>query len=577
MDIMAKKLKMEKLLYSSVLIVIIAGILLIFQNVQAQAAGVTTNVNPVSNQKVNQGQTSAIKPVNQTNTVNKANEIKTNYKNVPLTQSNQVNVTQNNQAVVQNKQNSVPTNKVVTTNAVPVKTTVVSRNEVQAKPQIKANQNIQTAPKVIQNKQPQKIAKAVNTKTKLVSQPVKKKSTTVATKPKQNNTIKVAAQKTNLKKTNVPVKTTKANTKKVQPAKKVTVNKKQLAPVNKKKVKQVAKPKQSKAIKAPSKTVKNKKTKSVSTKKVQFLAATTKSQPVKKATTTVTTQTKAKATPKPVPKVTPKPTTSNYYNQAPKRWPSNIPGSENVRDFGQTTYASGINDALKIMKASGNKGVTIEHTKAKEANIATVFNWNPTTKKLTYGTGTAIGKHTILTANHVVNDQQAHKPMSPSKIQNLKIDLLREGSKVARTVNVTGVKMMQYGDVTLLYTNEDLSKYMTIRKIAPESAITNIKANTPIHLYHYGLPSGNFKKDPMGTMYHSKGKYSMMARNVNPIGYYQMMAEPGSSGGAILNSKNEVLGVHAFRIASGEYQKYNLNTMAELRGNLRKEVIKNIK
>ena len=42
-----------------------------------------------------------------------------------------------------------------------------------------------------------------------------------------------------------------------------------------------------------------------------------------------------------------------------------------------------------------------------------------------------------------------------------------------------------------------------------------------------------------------------------------MMAEPGSSGGAILNSKNEVLGVHAFRIASGDYQKYNLNTMAE--------------
>lgn len=38
-------------------------------------------------------------------------------------------------------------------------------------------------------------------------------------------------------------------------------------------------------------------------------------------------------------------------------------------------------------------------------------------------------------------------------------------------------------------------------------------------------------------MYHSKGKYSMTARNVNPIGYYQMMAEPGSSGGAVLNSK----------------------------------------
>ena len=31
------------------------------------------------------------------------------------------------------------------------------------------------------------------------------------------------------------------------------------------------------------------------------------------------------------------------------------------------------------------------------------------------------------------------------------------------------------------------------------------------------------------------------ARNVNPIGYYQMMAEPGSSGGAVLNSKMKSL------------------------------------
>ena len=45
-----------------------------------------------------------------------------------------------------------------------------------------------------------------------------------------------------------------------------------------------------------------------------------------------------------------------------------------MRDFGQTTKESGIDDALKIMKKSGNKGVTIEHTKAKDANIATVFN-----------------------------------------------------------------------------------------------------------------------------------------------------------------------------------------------------------
>lgn len=396
-----------------------------------------------------------------------------------------------------------------------------------------------TTPKIVQNKPPQKSTATHNHK--IVPQPVKQSVKAPAKiAPKMKPQLLAST-----------VNTTKAKTKPVAPVKKVAVAQKKVVPVNTKKPAVAAKA------------------------KPQLLATTTKSQPAKKAPVKVAS--KPKAVPKPAPKVAPKPTTSNYYNQAPKRWPANMTGGDNVRDFGQTTYASGINDALKIMKASGNKGVSIEHTTPQAANIATVYNWNPTTKALTYGTGTAIGKHTILTANHVVNDQQAHRPMTPSKVQNLRINLSQQGSKIMRTLTVTGVKMMQYGDVALLYTNEDISKYMSVRKIAPEASITNMKANTPIHLYHYGLPAGQFKNDPMGTMYHSRGKYSMMARNVNPIGYYQMMAEPGSSGGAILNSKSEVIGVHAFRIASGEYQKYNLNTMAELRGNLRKEVLQNIK
>ncbi|WP_316959088.1 trypsin-like serine peptidase [Staphylococcus simulans] len=457
-------------------------------------------------------------------------------------------------------------------------------------PQVVSTEAVQTPP-IVPNKPLQKTSNVITKQNTKVSPPVKSIKKAASVKP-------IKAVPSNVKQTKA--KTTFTSPKGIKPqhlsssvkksklavkkvAKKAPVTKKSKVVSKSKIVK--AKPKANTKSKPKAKTVSKKKVPVVSKKKastvpkkkVQLLSTTVKKAPVKKKTVVVTT--KPKAAPKPVPKVAPKPKApvSNYYNQAPKLWPKGIPGSENVRDFGQTTYASGINDALKIMKASGNKGVTINHTTAKAANIATIFNYNPTTKKLTYGTGTVIGKHTILTANHVVNDSQARKPMTPSKVQNLRIDLLREGSKVARTVTVTGVKMLQYGDVALLYTKEDLSKYMTVRKIAPEASITKIKANTPIHMYHYGLPAGKFKNDPMGTMYHSTGKYSMMARNVNPIGYYQMIAEPGSSGGAVLNSKNEVLGVHAFRIASGEYQKYNLNTMAELRGKLRQEVIKNIK
>ena len=181
--------------------------------------------------------------------------------------------------------------------------------------------------------------------------------------------------------------------------------------------------------------------------KPQILSATVKNKPSNTQIKKAKASKSVKVTPKSSKK---KQTNLNYYNQAPKRWSSKIPGSDNVRDFGQTTSASGINDALKIMKASGNKGVTLEHTNAKAANIATVFNWNPTAKALTYGTGTAIGKHTIITANHVINNQQAHKPMTPSSTQNLRINLLQEGSKVARSLQVTGVKMLQYGDVALV-------------------------------------------------------------------------------------------------------------------------------
>lgn len=459
---------------------------------------------------------------------------------------------------------------------------VIPKQQTELKqPQVVKAEAVQTAP-IVTNKPLQKASNVITKQNTKVSLPVKsvKKAAPVKTQPvKSTKAAPPKVKQTKAKTTYTSPKGIKpqhlsSSVKKPKPtAKKVTVTKKSKVVSKSKPAK--AKPKAKTVSKKKTPVVSKKKTSAVPKKKVQLLSTTAKKAPVKKKTVVVTT--KPKAAPKPVPKVAPKVSVSNYYNQAPKLWPKEIPGSENVRDFGQTTFASGINDALKIMKASGNKGVTINHTTAKAANIATVFNYNPSTKKLTYGTGTAIGKHTILTANHVVNDSQARKPMTPSKVQNLRIDLLREGSKVARTVTVTGVKMLQYGDVALLYTKEDLSKYMTVRKIAPESSITKIKANTPIRMYHYGLPAGKFKNDPMGTMYYSTGKYSMMARNVSPIGYYQMMAEPGSSGGAVLNSKNEVLGVHAFRIASGEYQKYNLNTMAELRGKLRQEVIKNIK
>ncbi|WP_241959188.1 trypsin-like serine peptidase [Mammaliicoccus vitulinus] len=468
---------------------------------------------------------------------------------VKTVHANETQLPNQNKVLEQNNKDSTP-QSIVKKDSTQVTSKVVSNQKIQPKSQVTTTKKVQSAPTVVQNQKPQNTSTAVtNHNTQTSSQAVinKTATTTKVTKPKAAPVKKKKAQTLS---TTTKSKPTKTVVKKAKTATTTKVTKPKAVPVKKKKAQTLSTSTKSK----PSKTV---------VKKAKTVAKPTKNI-------------KPKVTPKVTKKKTTKTTKTSYYNKAPKAWSSKIPGSDNVRDFGQSTNASGINDALKIMKSSGNKGVTINHTTPKAANIATIFNWNPKAKTLTYGTGTAIGKHTILTANHVINNPQAHKPMTPSSVNNLRINLLQQGLKAVRTLNVTGVKMMKYGDVALLYTKEDISKYMKIRKIAPEKSITNIKANTPIHMYHYGLPTGKYKKDPMGTMYYSKGKYSLMARNVNPIGYYQMMAEPGSSGGAILNSKNEVLGVHAFRIDSGDFKKYHLNTMAELRGKLRKEILKYI-
>src|SRR5699024_3224559 len=95
--------------------------------------------------------------------------------------------------------------------------------------------------------------------------------------------------------------------------------------------------------------------------KTQTLSTTTKKQKTKKLETKpIGKQAKASKSVNVIPKTSQKTSKiSNYYNQASKTWSSKLPGSDNVRDFGQTTEASGINDALKIMKKSGNKGVTL--------------------------------------------------------------------------------------------------------------------------------------------------------------------------------------------------------------------------
>jgi glutamyl endopeptidase len=86
----------------------------------------------------------------------------------------------------------------------------------------------------------------------------------------------------------------------------------------------------------------------------------------------------------------------------------------------------------------------------------------------------------------------------------MRINILQEGSKIVRRIGVFAfIALIELSDaIFLIFIYFEISSYVYTRE-------------------------------------NSKGKYTMPARNVNPIGYYQMMAEPGSSGGAVLNSKND--------------------------------------
>lgn len=563
--------------YKVVAILIVMALTLIFQFNKVQAADLNTDEENLSTQNlakeiVTEQESSALNDKEKLPQKSEINNVENTELETPQTSVINEKVQPN---VSQSKD-------IVQKSSAQTTTKTTSNEKKQPTSQETTIKNVKPTSKSIHNKQHQSQSKVVTKNNKkIVSSTVKNKKVTAISKSKQIKTSKSVAKSSKNNKSKASSKQSKAkkpqtlshsvkskNTKQHKVTKKVSKTKKA---TTKSKAKASKKSKSSKKAKSSAKSKKSKAAKSKS-KKPQTLSTATKSKSSKKVTKKASSKKKTTSTKSTKTKTT----KTSYYNKPPKAWSYKFPGSDTVRDFGQTTNASGVNDALKIMKASGNKGLSIEHTNPKAANLAMIYNWNPISQALSYGTGTAIGKHTILTANHVVNDPEAHKPMTPSKTENLRVSLQQEGSKIVNTLSVIGVKMMQFGDVALVYTNEDLSKYMKIRPIASEKTISNIKKNSPIHMYHYGKPSGKYKNNPLGTMYHSKGKYSLKARNVNPIGYYQMMAEPGSSGGAILNSKNEVLGVHAFRIDSGDYKKYHMNSMAELRGKLRQEVLKYI-
>lgn len=236
--------------------------------------------------------------------------------------------------------------------------------------------------------------------------------------------------------------------------------------------------------------------------------------------------------------------------------------SENgmLYDFGAETSESGYFEAEK--KASKmTQTLTIDRITPKKANIALIGNKVPNTNQYAYGSSTAIGKHTLLTASHVVDKPNAKQNYDKADLKQIFIQPQRNGTTASHTLKATKIDMIRGGDVALVHTKEDLSQYMQIRKLAPESKIKNMKQGDPLTLNHYSKRANGqqFINDPHGTMYQSKGQFVMRGHNIHPVTYLRIYSGKGASGGALLNKDNEVTGIISAKYTRPQAEQAHLH------------------
>lgn len=279
---------------------------------------------------------------------------------------------------------------------------------------------------------------------------------------------------------------------------------------------------------------------------------------VKKSTTTVT--------PKPVES-----RVDNVETEMIKRYTQpmkyNLNGGSRY-DFGAGNSLSGINDAIKLANGISNKDIPIRQIQKNEkSNVVGIGGYtnDSHTRNYTYGSGVAIGKHTIVTAAHVVDDEGASKkPFTSKPVSQLEVQPNRNGSSIPTRLPVDNVRMIKEGDVAVIHTKEDLSKYVPISPLASESSIKNLKPKDTLYANHYGrmendkYKDGNvYSQEPI-TAYRSQVKFLGHATSIHPVGYTKGYLTGGSSGSGYMNEKNQVVGVHSFSFASDETLKNHM-------------------
>ena len=213
-----------------------------------------------------------------------------------------------------------------------------------------------------------------------------------------------------------------------------------------------------------------------------------------------------------------------------------------------TTKESGIIEAHNMVQTISNDDISIERVESLN-DITSAVGTISNTKNKFYGTAFAIDDYTLITNNHVVEENFgiAREPKyHPEKPENLIFSPSRNGDKRPYEFTIKDVNMIKGADVAILHTNEKISSYVTPLKLADRQDLTQLQFKDTVTVYGYpgkGYLPEAFAKDLKYTMYASKGYYLMPSKSVDPQFYIKAIVRKGSSGSPILNSKNEVIGV----------------------------------
>ena len=271
------------------------------------------------------------------------------------------------------------------------------------------------------------------------------------------------------------------------------------------------------------------------------------------------------------------PKSSAYYNRPMKY--VNV-GGNYYYDYGQGNSLSGVFDALNYSKAIGNSGLSI--VQKQNENIALIRGIDRKNNYIMQGTATAIDNHTLLTIEHVVDNQFSSKAFSTLPAQDVKIQPKRYQNSVPVTLKASSIVPMKHGEMAVIHTKEDLSKYMDIVPLASETSIKNMKNGEKIEMNHYSnmskdkyAPSSVTNMHRYGTPYHSEGKFIMNGRNVHPANYFKMMSNSGGSGSLIKNKNGQAIGIYFGSVGTDEGYRYHTKIGFSFIGDFRKELLNN--